>query len=283
MHGMARIASSDLLASECVPGRARSFGEGSPAARPSARRPCTMSLLPTGRRAVDRVGPGRKARPAHCARHRHRCSLELGRKPGPRLPAVRPLVHPRPRAGGGAGSGDDRLLETRRRPPRVAPPRRPRPLRSAGTSAITQPPNPPPVIRAPRAPAPDRGVGDQVDVLGGDLEVVTHGRVRGGEDPPGFGEVRITQRSNTIEHPLVLGEHVAGPAGVDRVASPADGGRPAVCDLAQRRRPEIGGRPLARRAARGIVAAGVTCGGRGSRSAAARHRRRPGRRPPARR
>ena len=67
-----------------------------------------------------------------------------------------------------------------------------------------------------------RGIGDQIDVRGGDREVVTHRRMRRGEDPARLDIVRITQRRNEIQHPLVLGQHMPGATGVDGIGDPAE-------------------------------------------------------------
>ena len=74
---------------------------------------------------------------------------------------------------------------------------------------------------------------------------------------PAEAIVRITQRRNEIEHPLVLGQHVAGATGIDRIFDAVQHGDPAILDFPQRHHTHVGRRPLARQPARRILAADV--------------------------
>ena len=103
-----------------------------------------------------------------------------------------------------------------------------------------------------------RGVGDQVDVAGGDLEVVAHRRLRRSQDLTHRDEVGIAERGNGIEHALVIGQDVAGAPRVDRVGAAVQRRHTPVLHVAQRGHPEIGRGAFTRRPARRVLTAGVT-------------------------
>jgi len=132
-----------------------------------------------------------------------------------------------------------------------------------GTRTITHPPKPPPVMRAPSAPAATAlsAMRSMWSVVIG--EVIAHRRLGGGEDSAHSGEIGIPQRGNDIEDPLIVGEDVAGAAGIDWVVHRSQGRRPGLLRLTQGGEPQIGGCAFAGLAAFGVFAAGVAVRGAG--------------------
>ena len=98
----------------------------------------------------------------------------------------------------------------------------------AGTSAITDPPNPPPVIRAPIAPAARLAVDSDVEFRAGHLVVVLQGPMRCGEQFADVGDVALAEQRDSAGHPVVLGDHMTDSAAQHIVVELVQRGRQFV-------------------------------------------------------